>query len=842
MADDKKPKDVVPVDRTGMVNPGDDFDRIETVDLQVEMARSYLDYAMSVIVGRALPDVRDGLKPVHRRVLYAMYDAGYRPDKGYYKSSRIVGDVMGNYHPHGDTAIYDTVVRLAQHWSLRYPLVDGNGNFGSPGNDPAAAMRYTEARLSPIAMEMMRDIDEDTVNFSPNYDGRSQEPDVLPSRFPNLLVNGSAGIAVGMATNIPPHNLREITEGVIYALKNPDIKPEELLNELLKIVKGPDFPTKALIVGRTGIEEAYRTGRGSITMRAVVQVEEINKRTCLVVSELPYQVNPDNLALKIAELVKDGKIKGIADVRDEGNERLGQRLVIVLQNSAIPKVILNNLYKQTQLQDTFGANMLALVDGVPRTLRLDEFIKFYIEHQVEVIIRRTKYRLAEKEKRAHILQGYLKALDALDAVIALIRASTTPEEARTGLMKLLDVDEVQANAILDMQLRRIAALERQKINDEYNGLMSDIVELNEILASEAKQRQIIVSELTDLTAKYGDERRTQIVASEGDFSAEDLIPDQDVVVTITRGGYAKRTNADLYKSQRRGGRGVKGAALKQDDVVDHFFVASTHDWLLFFTNQGRVYRAKVHELPDAGRDARGQHVANLMAFKPDEIIAQVLSFKDYTASPYLVLATKTGLVKKTPLTEYDSPRTGGLIAISLKPGDEVVSAALVNKGDELLLVSKKAMSLRFAADDESLRPMGRSTSGVIGMKFRTDDELLTMARIDSQTTTSFVFTATDGGYGKKTPLDEYRLQGRGGIGIKAAKIDENSRGSLVSALVLADTDEILAITSAGTVMRTPAAEVRQTGRDSMGVRLVNLDEGVALVSVTQNQEDEISGK
>ena len=837
MAEDK-----TPLDRTGMVNPGDDFDRIETVDLQVEMARSYLDYAMSVIVGRALPDVRDGLKPVHRRVLYAMYDAGYRPDKGYYKSSRIVGDVMGNYHPHGDTAIYDTVVRLAQHWSLRYPLVDGNGNFGSPGNDPAAAMRYTEARLSPIAMEMMRDIDEDTVNFSPNYDGRSQEPDVLPSRFPNLLVNGSAGIAVGMATNIPPHNLREITEGVIYSLNNPDLKPEELLNELLKIVKGPDFPTKALIVGRTGIEEAYRTGRGSVTMRAVVQVEEINKRTCLVVSELPYQVNPDNLALKIAELVKDGKIKGIADVRDEGNERLGQRLVVVLQTSAIPKVVLNNLYKQTQLQDTFGANMLALVDGVPRTLRLDEFIKFYIQHQVEVIIRRTKYRLAEKEKRAHILQGYLKALDALDAVIALIRASTTPEEARTGLMKLLDVDEVQANAILDMQLRRIAALERQKINDEYNGLMADIVELNEILASEAKQRQIIISELTDLTAKYGDERRTQIVASEGDFSAEDLIPDQDAVVTITRTGYAKRTNADLYKSQRRGGRGVKGAALKQDDVVDHFFVASTHDWLLFFTNQGRVYRAKVHELPDAGRDARGQHVANLMAFKPEETIAQVLSIKDYAASPYLVLATKFGLVKKTPLTEYDSPRSGGLIAISLKPGDEVVSAALINKGDELLLVSKKAMSLRFAADEESLRPMGRSTSGVIGMKFRADDELLTMARIDSQTADSFVFTATDGGYGKKTPIDEYRLQGRGGIGIKAAKIDENSRGSLVSALVLSNSDEILAITSAGTVMRTPAAEVRQTGRDSMGVRLVNLDEGVALLSVTQNREDEISAK
>jgi len=770
------------------LNPNnlENFDKIETVDLQVEMARSYLDYAMSVIVGRALPDVRDGLKPVHRRVLYAMYDAGYRPDKGFYKSSRIVGDVMGNYHPHGDTSIYDVVVRLAQHWSLRYMLIDGNGNFGSPGNDPAAAMRYTEARLSPLAMEMMRDIDEDTVDFVPNYDGRSQEPTVLPSRLPNLLVNGSAGIAVGMATNIPPHNLREIGEAVIYSLEHPEMKQDELLNELIKIVKGPDFPTKGLIVGRTGIEEAYRTGRGSITMRAVVEVEEINKRTCLVISQLPYQVNPDNLALKIAELVKDGKIKGIADVRDEGNERLGQRLVIVLQNAAIPKVILNNLYKQTQLQDTFGANMLALVDGVPRTLRLDEFIRYYIEHQIEVIIRRTKYRLAEKEKRAHILQGYLKALDALDAVIALIRASTTPEEARTGLMKLLDVDEIQANAILDMQLRRIAALERQKINDEYDGLMADIVELNKILVSPEKQREIVKAELTDLVTKFGDDRRTQIVASEGDFSAEDLIPDQDVVVTITRGGYSKR---------------------------------------------------------NAGRDARGQHVANLMAFKPEEKIAQVLSIKDYTISPYLVLATQNGLIKKTPLIEYDSPRTGGLIAISLKPGDEVVSASLINSGDELLLVSTKAMSLRFTADDESLRSMGRSTSGVIGMKFRTGDNLLTMARVNSeQSTNSFVFTATDGGYGKKTPIDEYRLQGRGGIGIKAAKIDENSRGSLVSALVLRDEDEILAITSAGTVMRTPAAEVRQTGRDSMGVRLVNLDDGVSLLSVTKNGEDEISPK
>ncbi|TSA20960.1 MAG: DNA gyrase subunit A [Actinomycetales bacterium] len=811
-------------------------DRIESVDLQVEMARSYLDYAMSVIVGRALPDIRDGLKPVHRRVLYAMYDAGYRPDKGYYKSSRIVGDVMGNYHPHGDTAIYDAVVRLAQFWSLRYPLIDGNGNFGSPGNDPAAAMRYTEAKLAPLAMEMMRDIDEDTVNFIPNYDGRSQEPTVLPSRFPNLLVNGSAGIAVGMATNIPPHNLNEVVEGVVWALENPGAEPKVLLEKLLTIVKGPDFPTKALIVGHQGIEDAYRTGRGSIIMRAVVEVEEINKRTCLVVTELPYQVNPDNLALKIAELVKDGRIKGIADVRDEGNERLGQRLVIVLRNDAIPKVILNNLYKHTQLQDSFGANMLALVDGVPRTLRIDEFIRYYIEHQVEVIVRRTKYRLQEREKRAHILQGYLKALDALDAVIALIRASRTPEEARTGLMKLLDVDEIQANAILDMQLRRIAALERQKINDEYEGLMAEIVELNSILASEAKQREIIKVELQELTAKYGNERRTQIIAGDSDLSVEDLIPDQSVVVTITKTGYSKRTKADLYRSQRRGGKGVKGAALKQDDLVEHFFVASTHDWLLFFTNKGRIYRAKVHELPDAGRDARGQHVANLLAFKPEETIAQVIAISDYKSHPYLAIATRGGIVKKSPLVEFDSPRSGGLIAINLKESDELVSAALVSEKDEILLVSKNGMSLRFSADEESIRSMGRSTSGVIGMKFRGKDQLLTMAAITDISSPKFVLTATDGGYAKRTPLDEYRPQGRGGLGVKAAKIDEDSRGVLVGAMIVEASDEILAITSGGVVIRTACSEIRETSRDTLGVRLVNLDEGISVVSITQVKE------
>ncbi|MCX6451462.1 MAG: DNA gyrase subunit A, partial [Actinobacteria bacterium] len=686
------------------------------------------------------------------------------------------------------------------------------------------------------AMEMMRDIDEDTVDFSPNYDGRSQEPNVLPSRFPNLLVNGSAGIAVGMATNIPPHNLREVASGIQWSLEHPNATQPELLDALLERIKGPDFPTRGIIIGRTGIDEAYRTGRGSITMRAVVEVEEINGRSCLVITELPYQVNPDNLALKIAELVKEGKVAGISDVRDEGNERLGQRLVIVLKKDAIAKVVLNNLYKHTQLQDNFGANMLALVDGVPRTLRIDEFVRYYLVHQIEVIVRRTKFRLAEKEKRAHILSGYLKALDALDEVIALIRRSATVDDARQGLMQLLEVDEIQANAILEMQLRRLAALERQKIIDEYDGIMADIKELLAILASESRQREIVGEELHELTEKYGDERRTAIVAAEGDFSAEDLIPEHDVVVTITRGGYAKRTKADLYRAQRRGGKGVRGAALKQDDIVDHFFVTSTHHWILFFTTKGRVYRAKAYELPDTGRDARGQHVANLLAFQPDEEIAQVLTIENYGAAPYLVLATRQGLTKKTELSEYDSNRSGGLIAINLREGDEVVSAALVSETDDILLVSKKAMSLRFTATNEALRPMGRATSGVIGMKFRDGDELLAMAVVEDGEAN--VLTATDGGYAKRTPIHEYRVQGRGGLGVKAAKIDEGNRGVLVGALVVSGSDEILAITSSGTVIRTSAEQVRQTGRDTMGVRLVNLGEGDSVVSVTRNAEVE----
>ncbi|MBL1091283.1 MULTISPECIES: DNA gyrase subunit A [Streptomyces] len=814
--------------------------RVEPVGLETEMQRSYLDYAMSVIVSRALPDVRDGLKPVHRRVLYAMYDGGYRPEKGFYKCARVVGDVMGTYHPHGDTSIYDALVRLAQPWSMRMPLVDSNGNFGSPGNDPAAAMRYTECKMAPLSMEMLRDIDEETVDFQDNYDGRNQEPTVLPSRFPNLLINGSAGIAVGMATNIPPHNLREVAAGAQWALEHPEASHEELLDALIERVKGPDFPTGALVVGRKGIEEAYRTGRGSITMRAVVEVEEIQNRQCLVVTELPYQVNPDNLAQKIADLVKDGKIGGIADVRDETSSRTGQRLVIVLKRDAVAKVVLNNLYKHTDLQTNFGANMLALVDGVPRTLSLDAFIRNWVTHQIEVIVRRTKFRLRKAEERAHILRGLLKALDAIDEVIALIRRSETVEVAREGLMGLLEIDEIQANAILEMQLRRLAALERQKITAEHDELQRKISEYNAILASPERQRQIISEELAAIVEKFGDDRRSKLVPFEGDMSIEDLIAEEDIVVTITRGGYVKRTKTDDYRSQKRGGKGVRGTKLKEDDIVDHFFVSTTHHWLLFFTNKGRVYRAKAYELPDAGRDARGQHVANLLAFQPDEQIAQILAIRDYEAAPYLVLATKAGLVKKTPLKDYDSPRSGGVIAINLRErdgdadgsSDELIGAELVSEADDLLLISKKAQSIRFTASDDALRPMGRATSGVKGMSFREGDELLSMNVVRANT---YVFTATDGGYAKRTAVDEYRVQGRGGLGIKAAKIVED-RGSLVGALVVEETDEILAITLSGGVIRTRVNEVRETGRDTMGVQLINLGKRDAVVGIARNAE------
>ena len=819
MPDDTVIDDVVP--------PGG---RIEPVDLQVEMQRSYLDYSMSVIVSRALPDVRDGLKPVHRRVLYAMYDGGYRPDRNFSKSARVVGDVMGNYHPHGDTAIYDALVRLAQPWSLRYPLVQGQGNFGSMGNDPPAAQRYTECRMAPLAMQMVRDIDEETVDFAPNYDGRTLEPVVLPSRFPNLLVNGSAGIAVGMATNIPPHNLREVAAGVQWMLEHPEASREEALAALLERVSGPDFPTGGLIVGRRGVEDALRTGRGAITMRAVVTVDEDSKgRQLLVITELPYQVNPDNLLLRIAELVSDGKIGGIADVRDDSSSRTGMRLVIELKRDAVAQVVLNNLYKHTQLQETFGANMLALVDGVPRTLSIEQFVRSWITHQIEVIQRRTRYRLRKAEERAHILRGYLKALDALDEVIALIRASATVDDARTGLMGLLEIDELQATAILDMQLRRLAALERQKIIDEFDDLMAKIADYNDILSSEPRQRSIVSEELAEVVSDLGDERRTQFVPWDGDVTHEDLIAEEDVVVTITAGGYAKRTKSDLYRAQRRGGRGVRGAALRQDDVVEHFFVTTTHHWILFFTTKGRVYRAKAYQLPESGRDAKGQHVANLLAFQPDEQIAQVLTIRDYEQAPYLVLATRKGMVKKTALTEYDSNRSGGVIAINLRDDDEVISAQLVGPDDDLLLVSRKGLSARFHADDGQLRPMGRATGGVIGMRFRGDDELLSMDVVREGT---FVVTVTDGGFAKRTPVEDWAPKGRGILGVRAMRLVEE-RGGLVGAVVCELDDEIFAVASDGIVIRTRVEELRASGRDTMGVRLMNLGDDRSLVAVAR---------
>ena len=818
-------------------------DRIQPVDLQMEMQRSYLDYAMSVIVGRALPDVRDGLKPVHRRVLYAMYDGGYRPTASFSKSSRVVGEVMGNYHPHGDAAIYDALARLVQWWSLRYPLVAGQGNFGTPGNLGPAAPRYTECKMAPLAMEMVRDIDEDSVDFQDNYDGRNQEPVILPSRFPNLLVNGSEGIAVGMATRIPPHNLREVATGVQWFLDHPDASREELLEALIARIPGPDFPTGATILGRRGIEDAYRTGRGSITQRAVVSVEEIQGRQCLVVTELPYQVNPDNLADKIAQLVRDGQVGGIADIRDETSGRTGQRLVIVLKRDAVAKVVLNNLYKRTQLQDNFPANMLALVDGVPRTLSLDGFVRHWVAHQIDVIVRRSRYRLRRAEERLHILRGLLTAIDALDAVIALIRRSPTTDEARSGLMSLLGVDEAQAEAILSLQLRRLAALERLKIQQEAEELRARVLDLRDIIASPERQRGIVSSELAEIVDKYGDERRTRIVPFDGEMSMEDLIPEEDVVVTITRSGYAKRTRTDAYRSQHRGGKGVKGAALREDDVVDHFFVTTTHRWLLFFTNLGRVYRAKAYELPEGGRDAKGQHVANLLAFQPSEEIAQVMELGDYGQADYLVLATRRGLVKKTRLNEYDSNRSGGVIAINLRANgdgvsDELVSASLLSAGQDLLLVSRGGQSLRFRADDETLRPTGRATSGVTGMRFRAGDSLLAMDVVDPQWGDADLFVVTEGGYAKRTAVADYPIKGRGGLGVKVANLVEE-RGSLVGALVTAPGDEVLCIMASGKVVRSAVAEVSRTGRATQGVTFAKPDDGDRIIAVARSAEREL---
>ncbi|HAT1181118.1 DNA gyrase subunit A [Corynebacterium striatum] len=812
---------------------GDLFDRIQPIDINEEMESSYIDYAMSVIVGRALPEVRDGLKPVHRRILYAMFDSGYRPDRGYVKSARPVSDTMGQFHPHGDVAIYDTLVRLAQSWNMRYPLVDGQGNFGSRGNDGPAAMRYTECRMTPLAMEMVRDIRENTVDFSPNYDGKTQEPDILPSRVPNLLMNGSGGIAVGMATNIPPHNLNELAEAIYWLLDNPEASDEEALAACMERVKGPDFPTAGLIVGDQGIKDAYTTGRGSIRMRGVTSIEESGNRQTIVITELPYQVNPDNMISNIAESVANGKIAGIAKIEDESSDRVGMRIVVTLKRDAVARVVLNNLYKHSQLQTSFGANMLSIVDGVPRTLRLDQMLRYYVAHQIEVIVRRTQYRLDEAEKRAHILRGLVKALDMLDEVIALIRRSPTVDEAREGLKELLDVDDVQADAILAMQLRKLAALERQKIIDELAEIEEIIADLKDILAREERQRQIVHDELAEIVEKYGDERRTQIVAASGDVTDEDLIARENVVVTITSTGYAKRTKVDAYKAQKRGGKGVRGAELKQDDIVKNFFVCSTHDWILFFTNFGRVYRLKAYELPEAGRTARGQHVANLLEFQPEEKIAQVIQIQSYEDAPYLVLATKQGRVKKSRLTDYESARSAGLIAINLNEGDALIGASLVDEGDDILLTSEQGQAIRFTADDDQLRPMGRATAGVKGMRFRGDDQLLSMSVVHDG---GYLLVATSGGYGKRTAIEEYTPQGRGGLGVMTFKYTPK-RGKLIGAIAVDEEDEIFAITSVGGVIRTEVNQIRPSSRATMGVRLVNLSNDVELLAIDRNVED-----
>jgi DNA gyrase subunit A len=826
MTDDVLPAASPPVDPSG---------RVEPVDIEDELQRSYLDYAMSVIVGRALPSVRDGLKPVHRRILFSMFEGGMRAGTQHRKSAAAVGDVMKKYHPHGDSAIYDALVRMGQTWAIRYPLIDGHGNFGSVDGDPAAAMRYTESRLSPLAMELLRDIDEETVDFVDNYDGQEVEPLVLPSRFPNLLVNGSSGIAVGMATNIPPHNLVEMTNAVIATVNDPSIE----LDGLMSYVAGPDFPTGALIMGTQGIREAYETGRGSIRMRAVTEVEEDSRgNERIVVSELPYQVNKANLAVKIAELVRDRRIQGIRDLRDESN-RQGTRFVIELKRDANAQVVLNQLYKMTQLQDTFGVINLSLVDGVPRTLSLKAAIAAYIDHQIEIVTRRTAYRLRKATDRAHVLEGLIVALDNLDAVITLIRSAPSAEAALGQLRERFELSEIQARAILDMQLRRLAALERQRILDEYAELQGLITELQAILDDPARLRGIIVEELTELRDRFGDARRTRIVPGGGDLDMEDLIAEEEVVVTLTRAGYVKRVKASEYRTQKRGGKGVTGGALRSDDIVRDLFVTTTHHWLLFFTNQGRVYRVKAWQVPEKSRTARGTYVANVegLGLQPNETIAAVVDLKDFRPEQpqYLLFATRQGMVKRTLLSEYDSPRTV-LIAINLREGDELIGVQVTSGGDEMILVSRLAMSIRFAESDA--RPMGRDTSGVRGMSLSAADEVLSMTRTvrDGQ-----LLVVTEEGYGKRTPLERYPVQRRGGKGVQTATLVE-SRGGLVGALVAAYEQEVFIITDTGTIIRMDVKDIRPTGRSTQGVRVMKPSEGAKVASIARVMEaEELAG-
>jgi DNA gyrase subunit A len=806
--------------------------RIEPVELEEELQRSYLDYAMSVIVGRALPDVRDGLKPVHRRILWSMLESGLRPDRPFRKCASAVGDVMKKYHPHGDVAIYDALVRMAQDFSLRAPLISGHGNFGSVDGDPPAAMRYTEARLSQMAMEMLRDIEAETVDFVPNYDGYEQEPLVLPSRFPNLLVNGGNGIAVGMATNIPPHNLGEVTDAVVHFLDNPESTPKQLM----KFIKGPDFPTGAQILGKQGIEDAYLTGRGSIKVRAVAQIEENNQsRQRIVVTELPYQVNKARLAEKIAELVRGGRLKDIADLKDESN-RHGMRLVIDLKRGANPQVVLNQLYKHTQLQENFGVIMLALVDNVPRVLNLAELVGYYVDHQIEVVTRRTRYELRRAEERDHIVQGLLIALQHLDEVIRIIRGSADSEDARTKLMRKFKLSEIQANHILDMPLRRLTKLARAELEQEHRDLLARIRSLKALLKDPKKIRAVIKEELLEVRKKHADARRTQLRPDEGELDMEDLIAEEDVVITVTRAGYVKRQPVENFKRQGRGGKGIRGANLKQEDVISHVFTTTTHHWLLFFTTKGKVYRVKVHMVPESGRTARGTYAANLpgIAITGDEGVSAVIDLKEYVDGRYLLFATKKGIVKKTALPEYDSPRTG-LAAINLRTGDALIDVRLTDGKDDVFLISRKGQAIRFK--ETTARPMGRQTGGVIGMRLTEDDEVITLG-VASQG--EELISVTQQGYGKRTPLKDYPVKGRGGKGVIGHQLTRKT-GLLAGAFVGSKDQDMFVLSSSGIVIRVAAADIRRVGRASQGVRTMRVEEGahvVALAPVIAQVEDE----
>ena len=802
------------------------------IDLEREMRTSYINYAMSVIVARALPDVRDGLKPVHRRILYDMYDAGNTPDKAYRKSAKTVGEVLGNFHPHGDQAVYDAMVRMAQDFAIRYPLVDGHGNFGSMDGDPPAAMRYTEARLSKLALELLADIDKDTVDFDPNFDNTDEEPQVVPSRFPNLLVNGSEGIAVGMATKIPPHNLREVIDGVIMMIDNPAAE----VKDLMQVIKGPDFPTGGLIMGREGIRDAFTTGRGSIVMRAVATIEPMaGGKNRIVVTEIPYQVNKARLIEQIANLVRDKKIDGITDLRDE-TDRHGLRVVVELRRDANANVILNQLYKFTQMQATFGVNTLALVDQTPRVLNLREVIYYYLEHQKQVVTRRTRYDLRKAEERAHILEGLRIALDHIDEVINLIRSSHTEEEARQGLMSKFGLSEVQAKAIVDMRLGRLTGLEREKIEQEYAELLKTIDYLRALLANERMLMTVIKKELSDIREKFGDDRRTKITASEAEeFALEDLIPEEDMVVTLTHAGYIKRLPLDTYRSQRRGGRGVTGMGTKEEDFVEHLFVATTHHSILVFTNRGKVYKLKVHGVPEAGRTAKGTAIVNLLQISPGEKIQAVIPVRDVDDEHYLFFATRMGTVKKTKISEYSNIRAGGLIAIGLEEEDELVGVRRTGGGSEIIMVSARGQAIRFQEKD--VRFMGRSAHGVRGMNLDRDDVVIGMDVADD---TADLLVITDQGFGKRTPVKDYRLTGRGGKGVRTMNLTRRN-GNLVGVKSVHEDDELILITANGVLIRTPVREVSQQGRDTQGVTVQRMDEGdkvVALAQVPPKEEEE----